>query len=381
MRKYLAIILALAMATGTLAGCGSMKEETAAPAPAETATEAPAEAEASAPAEETAAVPEVSEVSIGFASSYESILYGYIAVADYMGYFEDEGLSFTCEQSYSSSATTMVAEGQVTLSLPGPHLTSAGIDSGMDVISVFQAYPVDIFGVAVKADSPYEEWADLAGANFATMSATTANQLNPILAAAGVDLNSVTLTPVTDSRVQQLVAGTVDACWTWDGEWQQWVAEGYDIRFLSGEDVYKSASNSFIASGKFIEENPVATEALLRAICKGMYFCYCNPKAAADIILTQWTSLTFDLETATELVETILVPAMGGEAVMTSDAIGTHAEDRWALLMKDYVAYEIVLEEIPLEKCFTNDYVAAANNWDRAEVEADAEAYTTFQNE
>ena len=380
MRKYLAIILALAVTLGTMTGCSGKSDSSAEPAIKEEQGTSAGE-EADSETEETGVAPEVSQVSIGFASSYESILYGYIAVADYMGYFADEGLSFTCEQSYSSSATTMVAEGQVTLSLPGPHLTSAGIDSGMDIISVFQAYPIDIFGVAVMADSSYETWKDLEGANFATMSATTANQLNPILAAAGVDLNSVTLTPVTDSRVQQLVAGTVDACWTWDGEWQQWVAEGYNIRFLSGEDVYESSSNSFIASNKFVTENPETTKALLRAICKGMYFCYCNPKAAADIILTQWTSLTFDLDTATSLVEEILIPAMGGEAVMTSDHIGQHAQERWELLMKDYVAYDVVSEAIPMEKCFTNDFVTAANDWERSEVDADAAAYTTFQNE
>lgn len=356
MKKVLSLILVCILLLGALTGCGSNDDDGA----------------------NTPDGSGVTSVSIGFASAYESMLYGYIAVADAMGYFEDEGLTFTCEQSYSSSATTMVAEGQVTMSLPGPHLTAAGIDSGMDVISVFQAYPIDIFGVAVMADSEYQSWADLEGANFATMSATTANQLNPILAAAGVDLDSVTLTPVTDSRIQQLVAGTVDACWTWDGEWQQWLSEGYDIRFISGEDVYKSASNSFIASTSFIADNPDATEAMLRAICKGMYFCYCNPRAAADIILTAWTSLTFDLDTATELVETMLIPAMGGEETMTSQTIGQHAADRWETLMADYVAYDIVSAEIPLDQCFTNDYIAGANDWDRAEVEADAEAYTTF---
>lgn len=378
MKKFLSLALAGIMLLSALTACGNTNTANTGNNTGNSTNSTGTDGNTGGNTDSNTGSTDASTVSIGFASAYESMLYGYIAVADAMGYFEDEGLTFTCEQSYSSSATTMVAEGQVTMSLPGPHLTSAGIDSGMDVISVFQAYPIDIFGVAVMADSEYNTWKDLEGANFATMSATTANQLNPILAAAGVDLNSVTLTPVTDSRIQQLVAGTVDACWTWDGEWQQWVSEGYDIRFISGEEVYKSASNSFIASNKFISENPETTGAMLRAICKGMYFCYVNPKAAADIILTEWTSLTFDLDTATSLVENMLIPAMGGEETMTSQTIGQHAQDRWETLMADYVAYDIVSEEIPLDKCFTNDFITAANDWDRAEVEADAAAYTTF---
>ena len=65
----------------------------------------------------------------------------------------------------------------------------------------------------------------------------------------------------------------------------------------------------------------------------------------------------------------------GGKEVMESNTIGQHSEESWNLMMGDYVKMGIVQEAIPLEKCFTNQFVEAANSWDRAEVQKDSEEY------
>lgn len=96
---------------------------------------------------------------------------------------------------------------------------------------------------------------------------------------------------------------------------------------------------------------------------------------AADIIITEWTSLLVDIDTAEEIVKTAINFMTGGEEVMTGNRIGEHSEESWDLMMKDYVKMGIVSEYIPLEKCFTNQFVEVANDWDRAEVQADADSY------
>lgn len=314
-------------------------------------------------------------VRIGFPSAYTSFFYAPILVSQQMGYFDDEGIDIVCEQSYSSSATRMVASNQSEFSVPGPHLTAAGIDSGMDIVSVYQLFPIDVFGFAVMADSGMTSVKDLEGKTIGTMTPTTANQVNPILGAAGIDPESVTLVPINDARAQQLSEGTVDAVWTWNGEWEQWKAEGMDIAFLSGEEVYQSASNSIIASTKLVEEYPELIEGFCRALAKGCYFCYKNPRAAADIVITNWTSLAVDLDTAEEIINTCVNVITGGQEVMEGTSMGEHSEEKWGLLMDDYVKYGIVSEYIDLERCYTNQFVEAANDWDRAAVEADAESY------
>lgn len=314
-------------------------------------------------------------VRVGFTAAVAGFTWSPLLIARNLGYFDKEGIDLVFDQSYSSSATRMVAANQVEFSTPGPHLTSAGIGSGMDIISVFQWYPVDIFGFAVMADSGLESIKDLAGKKIGTMTPTTKNQVIPILEAAGVNPDSVEMTPVSDARMQQLTAGNVDAVWTWDGEWQQWKAEGQKIAYLSAEEVYDSQSNSIIASTALVEQYPDLIGRFCRALAKGCYFCYLNPRAAADIIITEWTSLMVDIDTAEEIVKTAINFMTGGEEVMTSTRIGEHNEASWDLMMKDYVKMGIVSEYIPLEKCFTNQFVEVANDWDRAEVKADTENY------
>lgn len=314
-------------------------------------------------------------VRVGFTAAVAGFTWSPLLIAQKLGYFDEEGLDVVFEQSYSSSATRMVAANQVEFSTPGPHLTAAAIGSGMEIISVFQWYPVDIFGFAVMADSGIKSIADLAGKKIGTMTPTTANQVIPILQAAGVDPATVEMIPVSDARVQQLTEHNVDAVWTWDGEWQQWLAEGTDIAYLSAEEVYDSSSNSIITSTAMVEQYPNLVEGFCRALAKGCYFCYLNPRAAADIIITEWKSLMVDLDTAEKIVSTSINFMTGGKEVMEGNTIGEHSEASWELMMGDYVKMGIVKEAIPLDKCFTNQFIEGANNWDRAEVKDDATNY------
>lgn len=319
-------------------------------------------------------------VRVGFTAAVAGFTWSPLLIARNLGYFNDEGIDLVFDQSYSSSATRMVAANQVEFSTPGPHLTAAGIASGMDIKSVFQWFPVDIFGLIVMADSGITSYKDLEGKKIASMSPTTKNQILPILEAAGVDTTTVEIIPVGDQRLQQLVAGNVDAAFTWDGEWQQWKAEGQDIAYLSGEEVYDSQSNSIIASTALIEQYPDLIGRFCRALAKGCYFCYVNPKAAADIILTEWTSLqVVGMENAQTIVETAVNFMTGGKEVMEGNTIGQHSTESWELMMRDYVKFDIVPEAVEIEKCFTNQFVEMANDWDRAVVEADAAEYVFQQ--
>lgn len=314
-------------------------------------------------------------VRVGFTAAVAGFTWSPLLIADVMGYFEEEGIDVVFEQSYSSSATRMVAANQVEFSTPGPHLTAAAIGSGMEIISVFQWYPVDIFGFAVMEDSGIKTIADLKGKKIGTMTPTTKNQVIPIIEAAGLTEEDVEMIPVADARAQQLSEGTVDAVWSWDGEWQQWKVEGMKISYLSAEEVYKSSANSIIASKQLVEEYPELIEGFCRALAKGCYFCYKNPRAAADIIISNWTSLLVELDDAEEIVKTAINFMTGGEEVMEGEEIGFHSDEKWELMMKDYVRMGIVKEEIPLEECFTNQFIEAVNDWDRAEVDKDAEEY------
>ncbi|MDO4278493.1 MAG: ABC transporter substrate-binding protein [Lachnoclostridium edouardi] len=377
MKKVIAMMLTAAMAASVV-GCGG---GTNASSQAESAGTEAVLASAESGKEQAQGEKEEGSlrkneiVRVGFPAAVASFLWTPFIVSQQMGYFDDEGIDVVFEQSYSSSATRMVASNQAEFSAPGPHLTAAGIESGMDIVSVFQLYPVDIFGFAVMADSGMTSVKDLEGKTIGTMTPTTANQVIPILEAAGVNPESVTMIPISDARAQQLQEKTVDAVWTWDGEWQQWKAEGMDIAYLSGEEVYKSSSNSIIANTNLVKEYPDLINGFNRALAKGLYFCYCNPKAAADIVITSWPTLQVDLDSAEEIIDTAVNFMSGGKEVMEGTSIGEHRQEAIELLMGDYVKMGIVKTAIPDDKFYTNEFIEAANDWERSEVEQDAKDY------
>lgn len=373
MKRLIALGLVISLLALMLTACGQTPATTAATTAATTVTTTSGTTAASAVASTGAKRKDI--VRVGFPAAIASMTWSPLIVAKMNGYFADEGIEIAMEQSYSSSATKMVAAGQAEFSLPGPHLTAAGIDGGMKIVSVFQLYPADIFGFAVREDSGIKTIADLAGKKIGTMTVTTANQVIPILEAGGVDPKSVTMVPVADARVQMLTEKSVDACWTWDGEWQQWQAEGMKISYVSGDSVYKSASNSVIANTDFVKNFPDITERFLRALSKGMYFCYANPRAAADITLKEWTSIKINLDQAEKIMKTAINFMTGGKDVMEGKTIGQHKQSSWELLMKDYVKMGIVKAAVPLDKCYTNQFIEKINNWDRETVKAKAAAY------
>lgn len=291
-----------------------------------------------------------------------------------MGYFAEEGIDVVCDQSYSSSATRMVSANQDEFAIPGPHLTVAGISNGLDCISVYQVFPTNIFGFAVMADSDIHTIQDLEGKVLGTSSPTTVNQVNPILWAAGVDPSTVEMIPVGEARIQQLTEGNVDACWSWDAECEQYIAQGNDLRFISGETVYLSESNSIITNPSLVAEYPELITGFCRAIAKASYFCHVSPRAAADATLTLWPTLAVDLDTG-EAIMASLNRQLGGADVLEGTTIGMHDEGRWDTIMKDYVKLGIAKEYIDLNKCFTNEFIEAANDFDREAIKKDAEAY------
>ena len=233
MKKFLAILMVLALLLGAVACNGASQDPEEPETPVETGDKAPDTS-----TDGDGGIRKNEIVRVGFTAAVAGFTWSPLLISQVMGYFDEEGIDVVFEQSYSSSATRMVSANQVEFSTPGPHLTAAGVGSGMDIISVFQWFPTDIFGFAVMADSGIESIADLEGKKIGTMTATTANQVIPIIEAAGVSADSVEMIPVADARVQQLTEKNVDAVWTWDGEWQQWKAEGMDIAYLSGEEVY-----------------------------------------------------------------------------------------------------------------------------------------------
>ena len=173
--------------------------------------------------------------------------------------------------------------------------------------------------------------------------------------------------------------GKIDLLFTWIGEVYQLIPQGFDFEFLYGEDVLKVCSNPVITSLDNIENNPEMVEGFCRGLAKGMYFTYLNPEAGADISCKAFPAIQISWAGALAVQEGRVAQMFGftPEAnAMLTEKIGWAFEDKWELTM-DWTVRTVdeVSEAIALDKVYTNQFIEAANNFDRAKVEADAANY------
>lgn len=86
----------------------------------------------------------------------------WVAVGE--GYFGEEGLDLRLEAIDGSSAVLQaMSAGQAQIGAPGPGPTLGARARGVDVKFLFNLYPKSVFGLLVKADSPFQTPADLKG--------------------------------------------------------------------------------------------------------------------------------------------------------------------------------------------------------------------------
>lgn len=374
MKKVVLLILATVMLMTVVFGCSSQEEATApAPAPDKPAeVEAPAAAEAPSEEKESNRLDYVRYV---LPRSIEALDEADVWSAVYMGYFADEGIDLIVEMAISQNAIKMVAAGQGDICVPNPSQQFATRLSGVDLISIFQLNVNNIYGVAVKPDSGIKTWKDLEGKKIAVTSATSYTNLNPILIAAGVDPETVTLVPVADQRAAMLQSGEVDGSYTWQKEYQQWQAQGVDLEYLDGNEILKNCSNSVCATPEFLEENHDLVVRFCRAMAKGLYFVKCNPEAAAEIVTKRFPSLGLEAADA--------APSMQGLINITNDentekiGYGYHDVDKWQLCY-DWAVEMGQIEagsDINISEMFTNDLIEEINDFDKAAIEADAKNF------
>ncbi|WP_317854303.1 amino acid ABC transporter substrate-binding protein [Chakrabartyella piscis] len=213
MKKYLAIVLAMVVSVGALAGCGSSATETATEAPAAEATEATEEA---APAEEVA---ETTTFVVGFDAEYPP--YGYMNEAgEYVGFDLDLAAEVCDRLGWE------LVKQPIDWSAKDMELNSGAIDciwngftmTGREADYTFSDPYVDNSIVfVVKADSGIVEKSDLAGMVVITQTGSSAltaltneedNDENLALAAS---FSALEQTPDYNTAFMSLESGAVDA--------------------------------------------------------------------------------------------------------------------------------------------------------------------------
>ena len=213
MKKLLASLLAGAMAL-SLAACGSSGESSD---PSST----------SQPEGSGAADGELRTVKMCLARTAEVLEDTPFWVAENLGYMAEEGLKLEMIETFGTTDCKMVATGQADFAVPGPSLALQSIEQGLPIKIVCSYDAINIWGLCVPADSPYQTFEDMVDAQskygkkltVALGDPSWESLVTPTLIAAGIDpAEDLEFVVAGDQRYVQVAEGQLDILFTWPGE-------------------------------------------------------------------------------------------------------------------------------------------------------------------
>lgn len=306
-------------------------------------------------------------------------------IAEYLGYYKQEGL--TMEQIPLGSATAVAAgltngriefgNGSAQLVLP---LAARG--EILPTINFFESHYPFRFGLGVKPGSPYKKYADLKGKTIGVQAFGVADYAmgKNVFKLAGIDPDKDINWLVVGEGVRAGIAlqrGDIDADFTSDNGFSQIEAADIAIDQLPLPDGVPMVGGFYIVSTpQLLREHRAWAVGLARGVAKAHIFTRENPEAAAYIYglivpeaLPKGKSLE---EQVKAILHTVKFRMPFYEPYDKSVKPGFIKDSEW----RDEVSFAGFDGKIAnVSQFFTNDLIDEINNFDAEKIKAEARAF------
>jgi len=300
-------------------------------------------------------------------------------VAKDMGYFKDLGIDCVMEPGPGEAfaPTKFVDQKQADIGYPSPGILTSSVDTGMDVIMVYEMMVDQVFGFAVKGDSPIKSIKDFPGHTMSVWDVGWQVIIDPMLIEAGIDPKSITYVATGAQWGQAVAQGKADIALTWLGLAPQWGAVGMDLRYFYGETFSKMPANGYCARKSDLKDP--AKKALiakfLKATSMGIYFARINPRAAAQITYSKFPAVREQMkpDLAIKSMQELHWGYTGG--ARKGAGFGWFDTKGWATYLDIISNLGQTKRHLSLDETITNDLIKEANNFDHAKVEKDAKNF------
>lgn len=298
---------------------------------------------------------------------------------------EAEGYKMNFQEAYGTTDMKLVATNQAQFAGPGPMYILSGIEEGLPIKAIIGYDAINIWGMAVLSNSPVQTFEDMIGAQekygkkltVALGDASWEMLVVPTLKAAGIDVaNDLEFVVAGENRYVQVAEGKLDMLFTWPGECWQLQGQNYDFKYIDGNEVLKTNSNSLITSEYMIENEPELVKAFATAIQKAVYFVHYNSEAAAAFMADALPHIDVTWKAAKYIQEGRKYQMFGQPGSDTEkrilENIGTNFEDGWALNVQVALENGVIKEAIPMDRIFTNAFIQTDLDYSDVEAMADA---------
>ena len=297
-----------------------------------------------------------------------------LVVGEALGYFADEGITVELLPSDTSIPyVAFVQNGQADLAMLDPNETINAVIAGANINTVYEVMQNAPEGIAVLAGGEFTSMSDLVGTTVGLVSDRDRAFLQAALDVAGHSIDDVD-TVILGESVPTLAAairdGNVSAISGSVFDWAALVANGIEIDTITPEELLASPANTLAMNADLIDEQREAMEGFFRAWSKGMHVGAVNPEAV-ELMLRQAVPEEWEVEAAGIGLFQGVLPMN----ISTTERLGDLQTDVWTNVQPRMVSSGAIEEEVDVSTFLNDTYIAAANEFDRAAVEADAAAW------
>jgi NitT/TauT family transport system substrate-binding protein len=297
-----------------------------------------------------------------------------LVVGEALGYFAAEGVEVNLLPSDTSIPyVAFVQNGQADLAMLDPVETINARLAGANINTVFEVMQNAPEAIGVLDTSAYDSVDDLAGTTVGLVSDRDRAFLQASLDVVGKSIDDVETVVLGESGPTLAAAirdGQVSAISGAAPDWISLNANGINVRLITPPEMLASPANTFAVNADTIEEKRTAIEGFLRAWNKGMYVASVNPEMVAQA-LRKGVPAEWENEAAGQLFLDMSI----GMNVSVTERLGDLQADVWTALQPRLLSSGAIPEQVDVTTFLNDTYIAAANDFDRAQVEAEAAAW------
>lgn len=291
-----------------------------------------------------------------------------------LGYFADEGIEVNLLPSETSIPyIAFVQNGQADIAmLDGPQTFQAAA-AGIPFKLVYEGMQRAPEGVAVLADSKYQDVAELKGETVGLVSDRDQSTLAIALDARDASIDDVETVVVGEAGptlANALKTNTVEAIAGAVPDWLALQANGMAIRLITPEEVSQTPANSFVVSQDALENKRELLEGFFRAWSKGMEVANVDREA-----LTEMAKKAVPMEWENEKFGQEFLDASIPMNYSVTEKLGDLQPEVWEKIQEPMIKVGLIEEKIDPSAFLDNSLIEAANDFDREEVKKDVEAW------
>ncbi|WP_191090122.1 ABC transporter substrate-binding protein [Histidinibacterium aquaticum] len=296
-----------------------------------------------------------------------------VLAGEALGYFEEAGIELELVPGGDLPATSFLDNGTVDIaSLDAPQVVQAQA-RGLDIDVVYEVMHGAVEGIYILEDSEAQSVADLEGTTVGIVGESDRALLVTALDIGGVPLDSVEIVVLGESApllANSLDGGQVAAIVGGPSDLVSLRSQDLAIRNILPDEIGDLPANSFAMDAERIEELRPMMEGFFEAWAKSVYAAEADPEAVAamakEAVPADWVR---------EELGTLLLDLGMSLHVPDNGIYGELRSDVWTNLQEDLMAAGEIEEMVDNESFLNDDFIEAANSFDKEEVQADIEAW------